>query len=182
MNMKILIIIVSLSAFAVGKALAETAADAKKLATKFNQAQSSGDTAARARIYDEIVADKDVIKEIRENHKDTFALLQLEATTRKIERMEDRFGSRKRKRTLRPTTTVLQSGGPSSISDGGRSGAPANNSTYTQNFANQDRSPNRVTSNISNSRIRSTNSDSARTFSNRVRARTQSNQRRMRRR
>lgn len=161
----------------------EVAEKAKKLAVEYSNAQAQGNKARKSELYDQIRADEEILQHIRKNYRDTYHLIKLQDTERRLDRMQSRYGTRRPQTRPVRGPGILQSGGtttPSSV--GSDSGAPDSNQTYTQNFANQDRSPNRVRSSTSNSRIRSTNSDVSRSFSNRTRARSQSNQRRLRRR
>ncbi|MCA9403438.1 MAG: hypothetical protein KC897_06630 [Candidatus Omnitrophica bacterium] len=164
-------------------ALAEDVAEkAKKLAVEYSNAQTRGDQARKSEIYDEIVADEDIVNQIRSNYRDTYHLLKLQSTERKLDRMQSRYGTRRPQTRPPRSPGILQSGTTSTSSVGSDSGAPQGNSAYTQNFANQNRAPNQVRSSTSNSRVRGTNSEVSRSFSNRVRARSQSNQRRLRQR
>lgn len=154
---------------------------AQKLAVEYSNAQAQGNLELKARLYDEITEDKEIVDHIRKNYRDTYHLLKLQSTERKLDKMQSRYGTR-RPRTIRSGGPgILQSGSPATSSVGSDGGAPDSNSSYTQNFANQKRDPNRVRSSMSNSRIRGTNADISRSFSNRARARSQSNQRRLRR-
>lgn len=162
-------------------AFANTEEKAKRLAVEYSNAQTSGNKELKSKLYDEIIADKEVAEHIRDNYRDTYHLLRLQSTEKKLDSMQRRYGSRApRTRAPRSGGTVLQSGRPTASSPGSNSGAPDSNRTYTQNFANKNRDPNRVRSSLSNSRVRFSNSRATRSFSNRSRARSQSNQRRIR--
>lgn len=168
--------------FCLSPAQADDVAEkAKMLAVEYSNAQTRGDQARKSEIYDEIIANEDIVNHIRSNYRDTYHLLKLQSTERKLDRMQSRYGTRRPQTRPPRSPGILQSGTTSPSSVGSDSGAPKGNSAYTQNFANQNRAPNQVRSSTSNSRVRGTNSDISRSFSNRARARSQSNQRRLRR-
>lgn len=172
--------VVAVLILAVGTAAADTSNKAEQLARQYSRAQALGDQPTKARLYDQIVTDTALVQEIRDHHKNTYALLKLEETSRRLEKMQRRYGSKQGK-LRRVRTNILTSGATKdSINSGSRSRKLPDNRSFSQNFANQNRAANRVRSSRSNSRIRATNGSAARSFSNSARVRAQSNQRRMR--
>lgn len=143
----------------------------------FNQAHKDNDEQQKDKYYKLITGNEEILEYVRKEYPTTYTLIRLEKTRRRLDTIKFRMGEE----TLSSGTGEFRVSDSNEEQSGIKSEkrAGSDNQSLAQDFPNQDRSPNRITSGGSNSGIRSTNRDTVRNFPNQERVRRMSNQKRL---